>query len=128
MNQLVNIIYLATGVYFGLPKLFQYSENPITRKILFVVGGIILQLLFDILNNVIKKEKIKLHKIIDKPLMKSLLLLLGLMLYSDIKTSSELLNKIPGLSDVINNNCVSVIFIIFPLFVVITGKCLLRPI
>jgi len=128
MNQLVNIIYLAIGVYFGLPKLFQYSENPITRKVLFVIGGIILQSLFDILNNVIKKEKIKLHKIIDKPLMKSLLLLLGLMLYSDIKTSSELLNKIPGLSDVINNNGISVIFIIFPLFVVITGKCLLRPI
>ena len=60
--------------------------------------------------------------------MKSLLLLLGLMLYTDIKSSSELLNKIPGLSEVINNNGVSVIFIILPLFVVITGKCLLRPI
>jgi hypothetical protein len=128
MNQLVNIIYLATGVYFGLPRLFQYSENPIIRKVLFVVSGLVLQLLFDILNNVIKKEKIKLHKIIDKPLMKSLLLLLGLMLYTDIKSSSELLNKIPGLSEVINNNGVTVMFIILPLFVVITGKCLLRPI
>jgi|UniRef100_A0A6C0IT18 hypothetical protein len=128
MNQLVNIIYLATGVYFGLPRLFQYSENPIIRKVLFVASGLILQLLFDILNNIIKKEKIKLYKIIDKPLMKSLLLLLGLMLYTDIKSSSELLNKIPGLSEVINNNGVSVIFIILPLFVVITGKCLLRPI
>ena len=63
MNQLVNIIYLATGVYFGLPRLFQYSENPIIRKVLFVASGLILQLLFDILNNIIKKKKLNYIKL-----------------------------------------------------------------
>ena len=131
MNQLVNIIYLGVAFYFILPYILQKSGNAIFAKVLFVAAGVVLQIIFDTLNSFINKKKIEfrnLHKLLDKPLMKSLLLLLGFMLFNDIKASPDIMNKIPGLSQVIDSRIVTVIFIMAPLFLIITGKCLLRPI
>lgn len=131
MNQLVNIIYLGAAFYFSLPYILQKAGNPIFAKVLFVAAGVVFQLVFDILNNFIARKKMelkKMHQMLDKPLMKSLLLLLGFMLYTDIKASPEIMNRIPGLSQIINGRIVTIVFIMAPLFLIITGKCLLRPI
>ena len=131
MNQLINIVYLGTAFYFLLPLIIEKAGNAIYTKVLFVAAGVVLQLVFDILNKFITKKKMnfkKIHKMLDKPLMKSLLLLLGFMLLSDIKVSPNIINRIPGLDQVINSRIVTIIFIMTPYFLIITGKCLLRPI
>lgn len=131
MNPLINIAYLGTILYYILPRIYDYTKEPMLIKIQFVVIGLVSQIIFNLIVKLIKKEEIKIKKIykeLDTSLMKGLLILLGFMLYNDVKTSPNIMNTIPGLTQIINNRIINVIIMLIPLFVVITGKCLLKPI
>ena len=131
MNPLINIAYLGTILYYVLPRIYDYTKEPMLIKIQFVVIGLVSQIIFNLIVKLIKKEEIKIkkiHKELDTSLVKGLLILLGFMLYNDIKTSPRIINLIPGLTQIIDNRIINVIIMLMPLFVVITGKCLLKPI
>ena len=131
MNPLLNIIYLGTSLFFIMPKLDQFFPEPLYNKLGFVVVCIGLQFVFEFINRkFIKKEKKLLQligSIIERSIMKSLVLLLGLLLFKDIKNSPSITQKVPFISNLTNLKGANVIFILLPTFLIITSKCLLTP-
>lgn len=131
MNPLLNIIYLGTSLFFIMPKLDQFFPEPLYNKLGFVVVCIGLQFVFEFINRkFIKKEKKILSligSVIERSIMKSLVLLLGLLLFKDIKNSPSITQKVPFISNLTNLKGANVIFILLPTFLIITSKCLLTP-
>ncbi len=131
MNPLLNIIYLGTSLFFIMPKLDQFFPEPLYNKLGFVVVCIGLQFVFEFINRkFIKKEKKLLQligSVIERSIMKSLVLLLGLLLFKDIKNSPSISQKVPFISNLTNLKGSNVIFILLPTFLIITSKCLLTP-
>jgi len=128
MNRLLNIIYLWFGLFYTLPIVNNYSDNnPIYQKLYLLIAVISLQVVFKFLSNVINKKRNKLVKLINNSIYKSLLVLLGFLIYQDIKLSPNLTNNIPGLSNIIDNSWVEVSLLITPIFIAGTMECLLTP-
>lgn len=131
MNPLLNIIYLGISLFYIMPKLDQFFPEPLYNKLAFVVLCIGLQSIFEFINRkFIKKEKKILSlisSIFERSIMKSLILLLGLLLFKDIKNSPNITQKIPFIGNFIKLKGSNVIFILLPTFLIITSKCLLTP-
>lgn len=131
MNPLLNIIYLGTALYFIMPKLDELYPEPLHNKLLFVVVCVGLQVIFEfIVRKFLKNEKnivSLIGSVVERSLMKSLILLLGLLLFKDIKNSPSITEKFPILGDLINIKGANIAFILLPTFVILTSKCLLTP-
>ena len=127
MNQLINIIYLFAALNFILPKLTEMTQDPIYTKLLIVVAVLGLETIFDALSRIIRKEKITLNNILDKSLMHSLLVLLGFLLFNDIRQSRSIMSKIPGLIGVIDIQSTQLVIMLLPIILFTTSKCFLRP-
>ena len=130
MNPLLNIIYLAVALFYLMPRIDKYATEPITNKLLFVVVALGLQVIFDLIVKLIKRKGNpfkNFSQTIDRSLMKSLLLLLGVLLYNDAKESPAIVEKIPGLKTLLSLPSSKIIFVLIPLFVITTGKCFLKP-
>ena len=126
MNQLINIIYLFVALKFILPKLGEMTQDPIYSKLLLVVTVLGLETVFDSLNKIIRGNKITLNGILDKSLMNSLLVLLGFLLFNDIKQSESIMSRVPGLSGVIDLITTKLFIMILPIIVFTTSKCFLK--
>tara|TARA_B100000161_G_C33530565_1_gene405804 strand:- start:363 stop:749 length:387 start_codon:yes stop_codon:yes gene_type:complete len=126
MNQLVNIIYLFTSLYFLLPQVSNITNEPIYLKLLVVILSLGLEVVFDCINRFIRKEKIKFSDVLDKSLMHSLLVLLGFLLFNDIKDSPNLINKVPGLSQIIDVETTKILIMVVPIIAFTTSKCFLK--
>jgi hypothetical protein len=131
MNPLLNIIYLGTSLFFIIPKLDKLFPEPLYNKLVFVVVCIGLQSIFEFINRkFIKKEKKILSliaSVFERSIMKSLILLLGFLLFKDIKNSPSITQKIPIIGSLVNLEGGNIIFILLPTFIILTSKCLLTP-
>ena len=58
--------------------------------------------------------------------MNALLILLGFLFYSDLQEVSDVVNKIPGLSELLKVKEAKVIIMILPIFLFTTSKCFLK--
>lgn len=126
MNQLVNIIYLFFALMYILPKISEYAKEPMYKKLFFIVIVFGLEAIFDAFFKLIKKEKITLNSLLDKALMHSLLLLLGLLLFTDLKESPSLMSQIPGLDKIIDLETTKLAIYMIPLIFFTTSKCFLK--
>ena len=127
MNQLINIIYLFAALNFILPMLTEMTQDPIYTKLLIVVTVLGLETIFDALTRIIRKDKITLNGILDKSLMNSLLVLLGFLLFNDIRQSQNIMSKVPGLSNIIDIKTTKLFIMLLPIIVFTTSKCFLKP-
>ena len=129
MNPLLNIIFMSTGLYFLLPQIDKYAPEPLYNKLLFVVVTVVLQLIFEAIVKIIKKEGVFLNmgKNIERSLSKSILLLLGLLLFKDIKNSPTIIQRFPLIGGMVGVAGSEVLFIMFPTLLMLTSKCLLKP-
>lgn len=127
MNQLINIIYLFIALTFILPKITEMTQDPIYTKMLIVVSVLGLEAIFDSITRIIRKEKITINVILDKSLMHALLILLGFLLFNDIRVSQNIMSKIPGLSEIINIKSTKLFIMILPIIIFTTSKCFLKP-
>ena len=127
MNQLINIIYLFAALNFILPMLTEMTQDPIYTKLLIVVTVLGLETIFDALTRLIRKDKITLNGILDKSLMNSLLVLLGFLLFNDVRQSQNIMSKVPGLSSIIDIKTTKLFIMLLPIIVFTTSKCFLKP-
>ena len=96
-------------------------------KMLIVVSVLGLEAIFDSITRIIRKKKITINVILDKSLMHALLILLGFLLFNDIKVSQNIMSKIPGLSEIINIKSTKLFIMILPIIIFTTSKCFLKP-
>ena len=129
MNPLLNIIFMSTGLYFLLPQIDKYAPEPLYNKLLFVVVTVVLQLIFEAIVKIVKKEGIFLNigKNVERSLSKSILLLLGLLLFKDIKNSPSIVQRFPLIGGMVGVAGAEILFIMFPTLLMLTSKCLLKP-
>ena len=129
MNPLLNIIYMSIALFFILPNMNKYAPEPLYNKLLFVVIAVVLQCIFELIVKYFKGEKLfsKLGKLFERSLSKSILLLLGLLLYKDIKNSPSISTNSPLIGAIINIPSSEVIFVMVPTLLMLTSKCLLKP-
>ena len=129
MNPLLNIIFMGTGLYFLLPQIDKYAPEPLYNKLLFVVVSVLLQLIFEAIVKVVKKESVFLNigKNVERSLSKSILLLLGLLLFKDIKNSPSIVQRFPLIGGIVGVAGAEILFIMFPTLLMLTSKCLLKP-
>lgn len=128
MNQLFNIIYLLFSLYYLMPIIETMSKgNMIYLKLYIVATTITLQSLFHVISRYINKKGIKLNEILDIGIFRGLLVLFGYMLYQDIGRSPNVMNKIPGLINVIEENWTQIIFMITPVIILAGTKCFFEP-
>ena len=109
-----------------MPHILKYSDNPIKFKLLFVVSCIGLEVVFKFIVTLINKKKSKISQIIESSLLRSLVILLGFLLYNDFKYNPQLLSKVPGLSELIDNKIVQIVFYMTPTVLMTISSCLLR--
>ena len=101
--------------------------NMIYLKLYIVATTITLQSLFHVISRYINKKGIKLNEILDIGIFRGLLVLFGYMLYQDIGRSPNVMNKIPGLTNVIEENWTQIIFMITPVIILAGTKCFFEP-
>ena len=129
MNPLLNLMFMSVALYFILPHLDKYALEPLYNKLLFVVVTIGLQSIFEIIVKLVKKENLLqgVGTIVERSLSKSILLLLGLLLFKDIKNSPSIIQKVPMIGTIVAIAGSELIFIMFPTLLMLTSKCLLKP-
>ena len=126
MNELLNIIYLFFTLGVALPKISELTKNPLYIKLLIIVAVLGLETIFDAISRIINQKKLSIVKILDKSLMNGLLVLLGFMLFSDLQEISEVVNMIPGFSELLKVKEAKVIVMILPILLFTTSKCFLK--
>ena len=128
MNPLLNLLYICFSYYFLLPKINDYTENPLMRQGIVLVSALVLQVVFHSIIKVIKKKKISedFKKLRDVSVMNSLLLFLGYLLVNDIKESEDMLAAVPGLELIISSKLTTILFMVIPLIFMKTSKCFLK--
>ena len=129
MNPLLNLMFMSVALYFILPHLDNYALEPLYNKLLFVVVTVGLQSVFEIIVKVFKKENLfqDIGTTIERSLSKSILLLLGLLLFKDIKNSPSIIQRVPMIGSIVAISGSELIFIMFPSLLMLTSKCLLKP-
>ena len=126
MNQLVNIIFLFFALLKILPMISDYTSEPMFRKLLLVVVVLGLEFVFDAILKIIKRDKLSITSMLDKSLMNSLLILLGFLLFNDLKESPSIMSKVPGLDKIIDLETTKIIIYILPIILFTTSKCFLK--
>lgn len=128
MNPLLNLIYICFSYYYLLPKINEYSDDPLTKKGIILGSALVLQIVFHSMIKIIKKKKITedFKKLRDVSVMNSLLLLLGYLLVNDIKESPEMLEAVPGLDLIISSRLTTILFMVIPFVFMKTSKCFLK--
>ena len=128
MNPLLNLLYLCFSYYFLLPKINEYSENPLMRQGIILVSALVLQVVFHSIIKIIKKKKITedFKKLRDVSVMNSLLIFLGYLLVNDIKESPDMLAAVPGLELIISSKLTTILFMVIPFIFMKTSKCFLK--
>ena len=129
MNPLLNIIFMSVALYFILPQIDKFAPEPLYNKLLFVVITVGLQMIFEMVVKLVKKESLfqDIGKAVERSLSKSILLLLGLLLFKDVKNSPSIMQKFPMIGGVVAIAGSELIFVMFPTLLMLTSKCLLKP-
>ena len=127
MNQLINIIYLSALLYYFLTEVESLTQEPLFKKIYILVAVLCAELIFDLIMTYLRKDKLSFISLFDKSLIHALLVLLGKLLYDDIKGSPSIMAQIPGLTQAIQSKEIQVVIMIVPIIFFTTSKCFLRP-
>lgn len=129
MNPLLNIIFMSVALYFILPQIDKFAPEPLYNKLLFVIITVGLQMIFEMIVKFIKKESLfqNIGKTLERSLSKSILLLLGLLLFKDVKNSPSIIQRFPMIGGLVAIPGSELIFVMFPTVLLLTSKCLLRP-
>lgn len=129
MNPLLNIIFMSVALYFILAQIDKFAPEPLYNKLLFVIITVGLQMIFEMIVKFIKKESLfqNIGKTLERSLSKSILLLLGLLLFKDVKNSPSIIQRFPMIGGIVAIPGSELIFIMFPTVLLLTSKCLLKP-
>ena len=129
MNPLLNIIFMSVALYFILPHIDRFAPEPLYNKLLFVIITVGLQIIFGMIVKMVKKESLfeDIGKIVELSLSKSILLLLGLLLFKDVRNSPSIIQKFPMIGGIVAITGSELIFVMVPTLLMLTSKCLLKP-
>ena len=127
MNQLVNIIYLWVAIFYLKPMLMKRTNEPLLQKIFFLVLALAIEFSFHAGFTYYKTKKFDYKKSLDSSFFKSLLLLLGLMIFNDLSKSQTMARAVPNLHALIQKGWVETLCITAPFLIMTTGSCLLKP-
>jgi hypothetical protein len=129
MNPLLNIIFMSVALYFILPHIDRFAPEPLYNKLLFVIITVGLQIIFGMIVKIVKKESLfeDIGKIVELSLSKSILLLLGLLLFKDVRNSPSIIQKFPMIGGIVAISGSELIFVMVPTLLMLTSKCLLKP-
>ena len=129
MNPLLNIIFMSVALYFILPHIDRFAPEPLYNKLLFVIITVGLQIIFGMIVKIVIKESLfeDIGKIVELSLSKSILLLLGLLLFKDVRNSPSIIQKFPMIGGIVAISGSELIFVMVPTLLMLTSKCLLKP-
>jgi len=120
---------MSVALYFILPHIDRFAPEPLYNKLLFVIITVGLQIIFGMIVKIVKKESLfeDIGKIVELSLSKSILLLLGLLLFKDVRNSPSIIQKFPMIGGIVAISGSELIFVMVPTLLMLTSKCLLKP-
>lgn len=127
MNNLINLVFLWTILFFGLDYIQNYFENKLIFKSVFLVTVFLIQAVYDTIMAKLYKKKKNFDYLFDSSLLKSLLLLFGLIISQE---KLEFINEIPVINEIKifdDLNIGKTNTIISPLFIFMLIKCFIKP-
>ena len=122
MTYLINIILLWFVIYYG-NKYLDTINDPIYKKMSIMIVIIYTQYIYEKIKNFFRKKDITLNAIIDRGIHRGSLILLGYSILTDLISISD---KIPNLIKILDTPRGKTSFIIFPMFLAIIFKSLLK--
>lgn len=129
MNYLVNLVVLWLGLFYITPFISSYLlVNPLVKKMGIFLLVILIQYFYETFRNIMRKNRIKINKIIDRGIHRASLVVLGLVLLIDLKNLNLISEQFSGVSMILNTRWGETTFLLVPIFFSICLKCLLKPI
>jgi Na+/alanine symporter len=127
MNNLINLVFLWTMLFFGLDYLQNYFENKLIFKSVFLITVFLFQAVYDTIMAKLYKKKKNFDYLFDSSLLKSLLLLFGLIISQEnMDFLMPVINEIK-IFDKLDIDIGKTSTIISPLFIFMLVKCFIKP-
>ena len=116
MNLILYYLTICSVIYYGLPIIGTYTEDPLIQKLYFLVAMLVVNYIFYLLSGLISSSKKKSwSEITDKSFLGGFAVLFGLLVYYDLDEAEVVTNSFPQINDFYTEKWFSICVIIMPM-------------
>lgn len=118
MNKLINLIYLWIAFYFILPNIKNCGPNGCYDPFILLGVSFVVQSIYHIFLDFMNKKKIKPSVVIRETIIKSLLIVLGSLIYGDLLSDeSSFLKNIKEATVILNSQTIETTLMTLPILI-----------
>ncbi len=116
MNLILYYLAISSVIYYGLPFIGAYTEDPLLQKLYFLVGMLIVNYVFYLICGMISSSSKKSwSEITDKSFLGGFAVLFGLLVYYDLDDAEVVTNSFPQITELYSEKWFSLFVIIMPM-------------
>lgn len=116
MNLILYYLTISSVIYYGLPLIGSYTEDPLMQKISFLVSMLMVHYFFYLFSGLISKaSKRSWSEITDKSFLGGFAVLFGLLVYYDLDDTEIVLKTFPQITALYSEKWFSLCVIMAPL-------------
>ena len=115
MNLILYYLSICSIIYYGLPFIGKFTEDPLMQKLYFLVGMLASHYLFYLISGMLSKiNKKSWSELTDKSFLGGFAVLFGLLLYYDLDDTDVIISAFPQITTWYKEKWFSVCVIISP--------------